>query len=118
VKARFNLLQNSYIWNFNDFASLLKKIVMKTLIFIVILLVGYSVTAFAQQKHTDTNKVRFAPPILKKKNGTVQNESRKDVKFTPPVIKKDKQSKSNQQKRSEVVKFKPPVLKKDSVKKQ
>jgi len=90
---------------------------MKTLIFTV-LVMGASVTCNAQQKQSDTSKVKFTPPVIVKDDETAKSQFKEVVKFTPPVIVKDKPSKSKKQKRSKEVKFTPPVIVKDSDRKQ
>jgi hypothetical protein len=89
---------------------------MRTLIFTA-LLIGCSAICNAQEKQSDTTKVKFKPPVIVK-DETAKTETKEEVKFTPPVIVKEETSKGKKQKGKEEVKFTPPVIVKDPEKKQ
>src|SRR5690349_454387 len=79
--------------------------------FITAVALGVAAIGHAQQKHTDTTKVKFTPPVIIN-DGQTTTKRDEVVKFTPPVIVKDQPAGSKRQK-SKPVRFTPPVIVKD-----
>jgi hypothetical protein len=84
---------------------------MRKIIFTAFI-IGVSTICNAQEKGTDTTKVKFTPPVIVKDDETKVG-SKEVVKFAPPIIVKDKPAKRKKQKSKEPVRFKPPVIVKD-----